>query len=141
MESVILGCLSHIFFITMIESIFIVRRVLRNIIQTFYFSFSFSSRSTFSPEASSAFFPRRLTASVSKYSICPLTERNSSAAQAASLSYNSSEIRKGICFFAITVFIKKLAEIKLNKARTFIITRITIPQFLQAFYFSTNSPN
>lgn len=57
-------------------------------------------------------FPRRLTASVSKYSICPLTERNSSAAQAASLSYNSSEIRKGIYFFAITVFIKKLAGMK-----------------------------
>ena len=48
------------------------------------------------------FFLRCLTHSVSRYSICPFTERKSSSAQAASCSYNFAESLSGICFFGLS---------------------------------------
>lgn len=60
-------------------------------------------------ESDETFFPRFLTAVESMYSICPLTERNSSSAHSAIAAYNSSEIRSGICFFSIILSIKAIA--------------------------------
>ena len=45
------------------------------------------------------FFLRCLTHSVSKYSICPFTERKSSSAQAAIALYSFGDKRSGTCFF------------------------------------------
>lgn len=47
------------------------------------------------------FFFRWRTHSVSRYSICPLTERKSSSAQAAIALYSFSFSLSGTCFFAI----------------------------------------
>ena len=38
--------------------------------------------------------------SVSRYSICPLMERNSSSAHAASCAYSAADMRRGTCFFS-----------------------------------------
>lgn len=59
-----------------------------------YSSVFFTSRGEFFPEPFLFF-----THSVSRYSICPLMDRNSSAAQEEISSYNSAEMRRGICFF------------------------------------------
>ena len=48
------------------------------------------------------FFFLCLTHSVSRYSICPLTERKSSSAQAAMASYSFAESLSGICFFLLS---------------------------------------
>ena len=42
---------------------------------------------------------RRLTHSVSRYSICPFTERNSESAHDAKSFHNAFDSRRGICFF------------------------------------------
>ena len=64
----------------------------------FYIS-SFGGTSMLS-ETYFPFFLRCLTHSVSRYSICPFTERKSSSAQEAMSLYSFSERRKGICFFS-----------------------------------------
>ena len=46
------------------------------------------------------FFFRWRTHSVSRYSICPFTERKSSSAQAAIAAYKAADRRSGICFFS-----------------------------------------
>ena len=47
-------------------------------------------------------FLRCLTHSVSKYSICPFTERKSSSAHAAIALYSLGESRSGTCFFSLS---------------------------------------
>ena len=64
----------------------------------FYIS-SFGGTSMLS-ETYFPFFLRCFTHSVSRYSICPFTERKSSSAQEAMSLYSFSERRKGICFFS-----------------------------------------
>lgn len=53
-----------------------------------------SSSGTYFP-----FFLRCRTHSVSRYSICPLTDRKSSSAQAAIAAYSLGDRRRGTCFF------------------------------------------
>lgn len=56
---------------------------------------------SYSGLAEEAPFFRFLTDSVSKYSICPLMERKSSSAQAASSCHREADTRRSICFFSL----------------------------------------
>ena len=59
-----------------------------------------SSSETYFP-----FFFLWRTHSERRYSICPLTERKSSSAQAAISPYSFAERRRGICFFCVSAII------------------------------------
>ena len=63
------------------------------------YSISSSGGTSISSETYFPFFFRWRTHSVSRYSICPLTDRKSSSAHAAIAAYSLGERRSGTCFF------------------------------------------
>ena len=65
-----------------------------------------SSSDTYFP-----FFFRCRTHSVSRYSICPLTDRKSSSAQAAIAAYSLGDSRSGTCFFWFSFILIQAARI------------------------------
>ena len=64
-----------------------------------HYSISISSDLSSSSDTYFPFFFLWRTHSERRYSICPLTERKSSSAQAAISPYSLAERRRGICFF------------------------------------------
>ena len=63
-----------------------------------HYSMSSSGGTSISSETYFPFFFRWRTHSVSRYSICPFTERKSSSAQAAMAAYSLAERRRGSAF-------------------------------------------
>lgn len=66
---------------------------------------SSSGGTSISSETYFPFFLRCRTHSVRRYSICPLTDRKSSSAQAAIASYSFGESLSGTCFLVLSAMI------------------------------------